>query len=100
MSLRRSLSWSAAMHEMRGARLNRPAVRPLVGRHAPIVLVNADGTFNRTDIMRRAHALARRHQLTQPNASWRSLMADALRLAWSEARRSQAASRLAARLAA
>ena len=86
MSRRRSLSWSVAMHELRGARLNRPAVRPSPARAVPVVLVNADGTFNRAGIMRRAHALARRHQLSQPGRSWRLLIGEALSLAWFEAR--------------
>src|SRR4051794_39205701 len=98
MAIRRSLSWSSAMHELRTERLARPAVRPSAARLVTPVLVNVDGSFNRAGIMRRAHALARRHQLSQPNAPWRTLMADALRLAWFEARtvRQSRAARLAA----
>jgi hypothetical protein len=98
MSLRRSLSWSTAMHELRAERLARPAVRPSVVRPVPPVLVNVDGSFNRAGIMRCAHALARRHQISQPDAAWRTLIADALRLAWFEARtaRNARTARLAA----
>ena len=98
MSLRRSLSWSVAMHELRGARLNRPAVRPSAARLVPPVLVNVDGSFNRAGIMHRAHAIARRHQISRPDAAWRTLIAGALRHAWYEARMAQKAR--AARLAA
>ena len=86
------------MHELRGARLSRPAVRPPVARPVPPVLVNVDGTFNRAEIMRRAHALARRHQLSQPGRSWRLLIGEALSLAWFEAHTAPKAH--AARLAA
>ena len=86
------------MHELRGARLNRPAVRPSAARPLPPVLVNVDGSFNRAGIMRRAHAIACRHQLSRPDAAWRTLIAEALRLAWFEARTAQRAR--AARLAA
>ena len=98
MSLRRSLSWSVTMHELRGARLSRPVVRPSVARPLPPVLINVDGSFNRAGIMRRAHAIARRHQISQPDAAWRSLIAEGLRHAWYEARTAQRAR--AARLAA
>ena len=97
MSLRRSLSWSAAIHELRGARLARSAVHVTATNTLP-VLVNADGTFNRAGIMRRAHQLARRHQLSQPGRSWRLLIGEALSLAWFEARTAKNAR--AARLAA
>ena len=97
MSLRRSLSWSTAMHDLRGARLARPAVRVTATKTLP-VLINADGSFNRAGFMRRAHALARCHQLSQPGRSWRLLIGEALSLAWFEARtaRNARAVRLAA----
>ena len=97
MTLRRSLSWSTAMHDLRSARLARPAVRVTATKTLP-VLVNADGTFNRAGIMGRAHHLARRHQLSQPGRSWRLLSGEALSLAWFEARTAQRAR--AVRLAA
>jgi hypothetical protein len=49
-------------------------------------LINARGGFNCQGIMRRAHALARRYQVSDPGRLWKALMAQALSLAWFEAR--------------
>jgi hypothetical protein len=61
-------------------------------------LINARGGFNCQGIMRRAHALAQRHRLSRPNRAWKLLFAEALSLAWFEARTAKKARAL--RLAA
>jgi len=95
----RAISWSTALHELRAERLNRPSCeRPPISGLLPPPLIDAEGAFNRAGIMRRAHATARRHQISQPNRPWKELMAEALRLAWFEARTAKKAG--AARLAA
>lgn len=72
MSLRRSLSWSVAMREFRGAR-----------RLAGNVLRNADGSFNKPGIMREAIRLAR--QLGS-RLTWARKLSISLRTAWAKAR--------------
>ena len=72
MSLRRSLSWSVAIHELRAAR------RPVAN-----VLRNADGTFNKSGIMREAIRLAR--QLRGP-LTWARKLSISLKTAWQKAR--------------
>ncbi len=73
MPLRRSLSWSVAMHDLRGAR------RPVA-----IVLRNADGSFNLSGIMREAIRLAR--QLRSAGLTWARKLSISLRTAWAKAR--------------
>ena len=73
MTLRRSLSWSTAMHELRGAR-----------RVVANVLRNADNTFNKSGIMREAIRLAR--QLRGP-LTWARKLSISLRTAWAKARK-------------
>src|SRR5215210_9464423 len=60
--------------------------RPPVSRLLPPVLIDAGGAYSREGIMRRAHALVRRHRISDPGRPWKLLMADALSLAWFEAR--------------
>jgi hypothetical protein len=72
--------------------------RSPVSRLIPPVLIDANGAYNRQGVMRRAHVLARRHRLSQPDRFWRVLFAEALSLAWFEARTAKTAR--AARLAA
>jgi hypothetical protein len=88
LNRRRIINWSGAMHEARSRRFT--GTRPVL--NLPLRLVKADGTFNRRDIMRRAHALAARSRLVSPNASWRSLFAQALSHAWWEAKMARPAS--------
>ncbi len=87
------LTFENAVHTRRPVR-----PRPPVSRLLAPVLINADGTFNRAGIMRRTHALVRRHRLSHPDRPWKSLFAGALSLAWFEARTAKNAR--AARLAA
>ena len=77
MSLRRSLSCSTAIHDLLVARL---AVGP--------VLRNADGTFNKSGIMREAIRLAR--QLRGP-LTWACKLSISLKTAWQKARMAHAA---------
>lgn len=72
MSLRRSLSWSIAMHDMRGA--HRPVAN---------VLRHADGTFSKSGIMREAIRLARQ---LRGGLTWARKLSISLRTAWQKAR--------------
>jgi hypothetical protein len=87
------LTFEDAVHARRP-----PRERPAVSRLLPPVLIDADGAYSRQGIMQRAHALARRHRLSQPGRSWKLVLAEALSLAWFEARTAKKAR--AARLAA
>lgn len=79
MSLRRTLSWSAAMRDTRAAGPARS-----IGTTG---LVNANGTFNLSAIMKAATALARRTYNPARKAilSWSAHVAGALRSIWKRA---------------
>ena len=72
MSLCRSLCWSSAMHGLRAER-RQPANLPR----------NADGTFNKSGIMREAIRLARQ---LRGGLTWARKLSISLRTAWQKAR--------------
>ncbi|KAB7785994.1 hypothetical protein [Methylorubrum populi] len=96
MPLRRSLSWSNALQGLRADRNQVPAgflgARGRVevaARLGKVVLVKADGSFNRAGIMAAATAAAKEHQRTY-GSTWAVAMSVSLKAAWQAARTTRA----------
>lgn len=98
MSSRRSLSWSDAKRSLQADRIQAPAgflgARgriEVAARFGKVVLVKADGSFNRAGIMAAATAAAKAHQLTY-GSTWAVAMSVSLKAAWQAARTARARS--------
>lgn len=66
-----------------------PLVAPVTApapRTASLSLLNADGSYNRGNIMREAHAIARMTRASFPAKSYHECLSDALRATWANAR--------------
>jgi hypothetical protein len=90
--------YEQAMEETRAAREAQAAKQAAVTeaptaevialpvKPARLALVNADGTFNRSNIMREAHAMAKAMQAENPALNYRGHFSIALKAAWGQAR--------------
>ena len=90
MSLRRSLSWSSALRDLRADRAVVPAgflsaralVECYVKTRRPLVVA---GQYDRTAIMAHAAAAAKAHQ-TRTGCTWAAAMSVSLKAAWQVAK--------------
>lgn len=96
MSVRRTLSWSTALQSLRSDRQQVPAgflgARgriEVAARLGKVVLVKADGSFNRAGIMAAATAAAKDHQRVY-GSTWAAAMCVALKACWQAARTTRA----------
>ncbi|MER2250870.1 hypothetical protein ABS772_13195 [Methylorubrum podarium] len=96
MSIRRSLSWSTAIQDLRNDRQQVPAgflgARgriEVAARLGKVVLVKADVSFNRAGIMAAATAAAKDHQRVY-GSTWAAAMSVSLKAAWQAARTTRA----------
>lgn len=91
-----SFSWSNAKRDMRVDRVQAPAgflgARgriEVAARLGKVVLVKADGSFNRAGIMAAATAAAKEHQRVY-GSTWAAAMSVALKACWQAARTTRA----------
>ena len=96
MTARRSVSWSNFRRDLRADRVQVPAgflgARgriEVAARLGKVVLVKADGSFNRAGIMAAAAAAAKEHQRVY-GSTWASAMSVALKACWQTARTTRA----------
>lgn len=96
MSARRSISWSNFRNDLRADRQQVPAgflgARgriEVAARLGKVVLVKADGSFNRAGIMAAATAAAKEHQRVY-GSTWAAAMSVALKACWQAARTTRA----------
>lgn len=90
MSFRRSLSWTAAIRDMRNDRVQLPAgflsarglIECYVRTRRPLVVA---GKFDRAAIMAHAAAAAKQHQ-ARTGSTWGEAMSVSLKAAWQVAR--------------